>query len=89
MAYIQSKTPLANLVNARMTELGINRTDLVERMVFANQAKGLRRLNSYLDTGQVTTHVLKGLPDVLGLNAANLDAALEDYAEEIKALGAF
>ena len=44
MAQIQTKTPLANLVNDRLSNLGLTHTDLVERMGFSSLDKGLRRL---------------------------------------------
>ena len=75
MTRFHPQTPLSDLINDRLSELRISRTDVVERMGFANQSKGLRRLDDYLATGQPTSHLLKALPQVLGLNAAEVDAA--------------
>jgi len=66
---------LTDLIHNRMIDLGMSRADLTKRMGFANQSKGLRRLDDYLATGQPTSHLLKALPQVLGLNAAEVDAA--------------
>jgi len=83
MAHIHSKTPLAKLVNDRLSELGISLTDLVQRVGFANQAKGLRRFDEFMATGQVTTHLLKGLPDLLGLDAAQVEGAAAATRQQI------
>ncbi len=66
---------LADLIHGRIIDLEIGRTDLNERMGFANQSKGLRRLDDYLATGQCPSNLLKALPEVLGLDAAELEAA--------------
>ncbi len=58
---------LADLFHGRMIDLEISRTDLIERMGFANQSKGLRRLDDYLASGQCPSNLLKALPNVLGL----------------------
>ena len=83
MPQIHYQTPLANLVNDRMVELGITRNDLVEQMVFANLDKGLRRLNAYLDTGQEDSHLLQALPNAPGLDAAQVEAAAVATRQQI------
>jgi len=83
MAHTQPHTPLSKLINARLSELSISRTELMKRLGYANPASGLRRFDEFIATGQVTTHLLKGLPDVLGLDAANLDAAAAATRQQI------
>jgi len=83
MAHIHPKTPLSRLINARMAELGINRVELMNRIGYANPAKGLRRFDEFLATGQQTTHLLKGLPDLLGMDAAEVDGAAATTRQQI------
>ena len=74
---------LADLIHNRMIDLGMSRADLTKRMGFANQSKGLRRLDDYLATGQCPSTLLKALPNVLGLNAAEVDAAAAATRQQI------
>ena len=83
MARSQPKTPLADLISVRLSDLGISRTDLVERLVFANLAKGLRRLDSYISTGYNDSHLLYGLPNILGLAPAQIEAAAAVTRQQI------
>ncbi len=80
---INPKTPLSDFVNSRLSALGIESIHLVERMGFVNQAKGLRRLDQYLATGQETSHLLKNLPDVLGLDTVQVQAAAAATRKQI------
>jgi len=75
MARPQPETPLAKLVNARMSELGTSRAELARRMVFGNEAKGLRRFDSFLATGQDPSQLLMSLPQVLGLDGRLMEEA--------------
>ena len=74
---------LADLIHNRMIDLGMSRADLTKRMGFANQSKGLRRLDAFLATSHDTSHLLQALPNVLGLDAANLDAAAAATRQQI------
>lgn len=76
MARSQPKSPLAELVGDRMAELKISRVELMKRLGYANPSKGLRRFDEFMATGQSTSHLLKTLPELLGL--ANID--VEDAA---------
>ena len=82
MAPSQSETQLAKLINTRMVDLGISRTELVERMVFANLAKGLRRLDCYLATGENGSHLLYGLPKVLSLSTDQIETAAAETRQQ-------
>ena len=84
MGHVQPQTPLANLVNHRLSDMGLTRTVLVQRLGYANTDKGLRRFDEFIATGRITTHLLKGLPDLLGLDAANLDAAAAATRQQIE-----
>ena len=64
---------LADLINARLSDLGISRTELTQRLGFANQSKGLRRFDEFMDTGRRSSHLLKALPDALGLDTAQVE----------------
>ena len=83
MASTQPKTPLAKLISVRLSDLGISRVELVRRLGYANPSKGLRRLDGYLTTGQVTTHLLDGLPDLLGLETVDVEAAAAATRQQI------
>ena len=74
---------LADLINARLSHLGISRTELTQRLGFANQSKGLRRFDEFMDTGRRSSHLLKALPEVLGLNTAQVEAAAAATRQQI------
>lgn len=83
MARINPQTPLSQLINTRMAELGINRVELMKRLGYANPAKGLRRFDEFMATGRFTTHLLKGLPDVLVLDTVDVEAAAAPTRQQI------
>lgn len=83
MARTYPQNPLARLINARLSTLGISRPDLMHRLGYANQVRGLRRFDDFLATGQITTHLLNGLPDVLGLDAAEVEAEAATRRQQI------
>ena len=64
------KTPVAMLIISRMADLGIGRTEIVSRLGWSNQTKGLRHFDVFLATGELTSHLLKGLPGVWYTDAA-------------------
>ncbi|MCH8076802.1 MAG: hypothetical protein IIC64_13390 [SAR324 cluster bacterium] len=78
-----TKYPIGRLVAKRARELGISRTEIVKRLGYTNPSKGLRRLDGHLATGQQTTHLLKRLPDVLGLETAQVEAAAAETRQQI------
>ena len=83
MARTYPQNPLARLINARLSTLGISRPDLMHRLGYSNQVRGLRRFDDFLATGQITTHLLKGLPDVLGLDTVDVEAEAATTRQEI------
>lgn len=83
VARINPQTPLARLINDRLSDLGTSRVELVQRLGFVNRSKGLRRLDVFIATGQHTSHRLKGLADVLGLNTTQVDAIAASTRQQI------
>ena len=83
MTRINPKTPLSDLINARLSELSISHTELVQRLGFANQSKGLRRFDQFMTTGRRPSHLLKTLPEVLGLDTAQVEAAAAATRQQI------
>ena len=78
-----TKYPIGLLVAKRADELNISRVELMKRLGYANPSKGLRRFDDFLATGQQTTHLLNGLPDVLGLCAAEVHTAAKATRQQI------
>ena len=83
MARINPNTPLASLIHARMAELGISRVELMRRLGWGNPSQGLRRFDEYLATGRNPSHLLKALPDVLGLDASEVEALAATTRQQI------
>ena len=77
------QNPLARLINTRMAEVGISRVDLMKRLGYANPSRGLRRFDDFLTTGRITTHLLKNLPEVLGMDAAEVEAEAATTRQQI------
>ena len=77
------QTPLARLINARLSTLEISRVELIHKLGYANTDMGLRRFDDFLGTGRITTHLLKGLPAVLGLDTVNVEAASATTRQQI------
>ncbi len=77
------QTPLARLINPRLSSLGFSRVELMHKLGYANTDRGLRRFDDFLATGRITTHLLKGLPDVLGLDTVDVEAASATTRQQI------
>ena len=78
-----TKYPIGRIVAKRADELGINRVELVKLLGYANTDKGLRRFDKFIATGRITTHLLKGLPDVLGLDTVDVETASATTRQQI------
>lgn len=78
------KTPVAMLIIPRMAALGIGRTEIVKHLGWSNQTKGLRHFDVLLATGKLNSHLLKGLPGVLGLNAGDVEDAAAASRQQIE-----
>ncbi len=77
------QTPLARLINPRLSTLGFSRVELMHKLGYANTDRGLRRFDDFLATGRITTHLLKNLPDVLGLDTLNVEDAAATTRQQI------
>ncbi|MBW8003828.1 MAG: hypothetical protein FVQ80_17825, partial [Planctomycetes bacterium] len=77
------QTPLARLINPRLSTLGFSRVELMHKLGYANTGRGLRRFDDFLATGRITTHLLKNLPDVLGLDTLNVEDAAATTRQQI------
>ncbi len=83
MARTNPQTPLANLVNSRLSDLGISRVELMHRLGYANPARGLRRFDKFIATGRNPSHLLRALPNVLGLATTKVEAAADATRQQI------
>lgn len=83
MRRAKPQNPLADLVYPRMAELDISRSELVKNLGWANPSKGLRHFDVYSATGHPTSHLLAGLPEMLGLNPAVVETAAAATRQQI------
>ncbi len=68
---------LKTLVNRRLKELGLRKSQLVQELGYRNTAKGLRRIDAILD-GELDEELTRRVAKVLMISRAELERALAD-----------
>jgi hypothetical protein len=77
--------PIENLIIERCRELGLRRSELVERCGYKNISKGIRRLEQvYAGDLEKALSLLRGLPKALDLSSEIVQHALEETIRQIK-----
>src|SRR3984893_9075380 len=82
---MKSDLAIAALIQSRMTELGLSRSELVKRLGYKNLAKGIRRIDVLCD-GDIegTKQFLDVLPQALETSAENVKRALDQTVRELE-----
>ena len=75
---------IEQLIKSRIQELGISYAQLIRRTGYANEAKGIRRLESLFDSDFVSTRgLIEKLPAALDLPKEEVEAAIAKTKQDI------
>jgi hypothetical protein len=78
--------PIQNLINERCGDLGLRRSQLVERCGYKNISKGIRRLEQvYAGELEKAVSLLLGLPKALDLSRDIVQQAIDETIRQIAA----
>jgi hypothetical protein len=78
--------PIQNLITRRCRELGLSRSELVERCGYKNISKGIRRLEEvYAGDLEKAATLLRGLPKALDLSPDIVKQAIDETIRQIAA----
>ena len=71
--------PLRSLVNDELSKHGISRVELVRRLGYRNENKGLRRFDDLLENLWGNEDLIFRIQDVLGIAADLMERSWFDY----------
>lgn len=74
---------IGELVERRMTALGITNRELVQRLGFQNMNKGLRRLAVCMQQGDCTHPLLKNIAAALEVEQVLIDEVIQQTALQV------
>jgi len=73
--------PLEALINKRLKEMGVSRTDLAARLGYQIPNKGLRRLDLYLETLDDPAHIAPRIQEILEIPEEEFGAAVSQIRD--------